>query len=256
MQDHRLRLHIRAAHQRSRKTYGAPRVLRELQDQGLRTSRKRVARLMKLDGLKGRPQKRRTRTTVCAQTAPAAPNLLNRTFHSPAPNQVWMADITYVWTSAGFLYLSVVLDLFSRKVVGWGLAHHMPTELALGALKMAYERRGGPLGLMHHSDQGSQYTSHAYQSFLKGKQAVASMSRKGQCWDNAVVESFFGTLEQELLNHTRFDNYKQAYAALFDYIEVFYNNQRRHSALGDISPAEFERQYQATRLAEAAKKVA
>lgn len=240
-EDRRLLHQIRTIHRESRKAYGSPRIHAELQEAGEHVSRKRVARLMKEDGIVVRPKKRFRKTTDSEHDQPVAQNLLNRNFDVEAPNLVWAADITYIWTAAGWLYLAVVLDLFSRKVVGWAIDDHMRTELPLRALDMAIQRRDPGPNLLHHSDRGSQYASDDYVAALDAIGAVQSMSRKGDCWDNAVVESFFGSLEVELLMQERWETQEEALRAVFEYIEVFYNRRRRHSYLGQLSPEIYER---------------
>ncbi|MFP2962870.1 IS3 family transposase, partial [Myxococcus sp. 1LA] len=226
---------------KSRGTYGSPRVHAELRAKGRRVSRKRVARLMGQQGLAARRTRRFVHTTDSRHTQPVASNVLARDFSADAPNRTWVTDITYVWTRQGWLYLAVVLDLFSRLVVGWAMGEFIDRHLVLGALDMALKRRRPPRGLLHHSDRGSQYSSEDYQRALASRGIECSMSRKGNCWDNAVAESFFSTLKMELVHDADFATRDQARAALFEYIEVFYNRQRRHSTLGYVSPVEYER---------------
>lgn len=242
--DAALRHQVRAVYTASRRTYGAPRVHAELRMAGERVARKRVARLMRLDGLAATRKRRRVRTTDSAHTAPIAPNRLARQF-APAqvagPNRVWVSDITYVPTREGWLYLAIVLDLASRRVVGWAMRPTLETPLALAALQMALtERRPAP-GLVHHSDRGVQYAAAPYQALLAAHGLVPSMSRRGNCWDNAVAESFFATLEFELLAHQRWPTRAAAQRAIFAYVATWYNPRRRHSTLGYRSPAEYER---------------
>jgi transposase InsO family protein len=236
-----LLVHIRDAFVASRRTYGSPRIYFELRDRGFRVGRNRIARLMRLDGIQARHRRRFVRTTHVDPGLPVAPNVLNRQFSPPKPNAVWAADITYIRTLQGWLYLAVVLDLHSRSVVGWASSARMGRELVLQALHNAIGRRGRVSGMLHHSDQGSQYASWDYQKALKRLGIACSMSRRGNCYDNAAVESFFSTLKTELVHRTTFGDRRHAHSALFDYIETFYNTRRRHSALGYISPAEFER---------------
>ncbi len=231
---------VARVHQESRRTYGSPRVHAELRTRGQRVSRKRVVRLMRAQGLAARRRRRYVTTTDSRHRQPVAPNVLARDFSAAQPNTSWVTDITYVDTREGWLYLAVVLDLFSRKVVGWSMSDAIDRHLVLGALDMALKSRQPPRGLVHHSDRGSQYASAEYQQALAARGMECSMSRKGNCWDNAVVESFFSTLKQELVYTTDFTTREQARLALFEYIEVFYNRQRRHSTLGYISPANFE----------------
>jgi len=241
----RLTVHIKAIHRQSRGTYGSPRVHRELLEQGFKVGRHRVARLLRENGLSGTPKRRFRPTTTDSEHAdPIAENLLNRDFTASSPNQAWVGDITYLHTQSGFVYLAVLIDLFSRKVVGWALMDHMRTELCLTALQQAVALRGPPRGLLHHTDRGSQYTSDAYQAALTALGATPSMSRKGNCWDNAVSESFFGTLEQELVGQVPlWRDLEAVQGAVSDYIYGFYNSQRRHSTLDYQSPNAFERSH-------------
>jgi len=227
-------------HRDSRGTYGSPRVHAELRARGQRVSRKRVARLMNEQDLAARKRRRFVRTTDSRHNQPVAPNILERNFSPGQPDCTWATDITYVETKQGWLYLAVVMDLFSRKVVGWSMSERIDRHLVLNALDMALKGRQPPRGLLHHSDRGSQYASTDYQQALAARGIECSMSRKGNCWDNAVVESFFSTLKQELVYTTDFATHEQARLALFEYIEVFYNRQRRHSSLGYVSPVDFE----------------
>ena len=241
--DQLLTAQIRAIHQRSRGTYGAPRIHAELRlDHGVQVARKRVARLMRTAGLVGCHRRRRGLTRRDPQAAPA-PDLVGRAFTATAPNHVWTADITYVPTWSGWLYLAVVLDVYSRRVVGWAMADHLRTELVVNALDMAIWNRRPQPGLVHHSDQGCQYTSLAFGRRLREAGLVASMGSVGDCYDNAVTESFLATLECELLDRTRFATRTQARTAVFDYLEGFYNPRRRHSTLGYLSPADYERRH-------------
>lgn len=247
--DAALRLEIQAAHAQSHRTYGAPRVHQELRAQGTRVARKRVARLMRADGLVARRRRRTVRTTDSTHGEPVAPNHLARRFAVPdinGVNRVWASDITYVPTREGWLYLAVVLDLGSRRVVGWAMRETLETELAVAALQAALaDRRPSGEALVHHADRGSQYASQAYRALLAAHGVTASMSRKGNCWDNAVAESFFATLEHELLAEADFPSRQAARRAIFAFIEVWYNRQRRHSSLGYVSPAEYEERLQA-----------
>lgn len=237
-------VHLKAAWRRGREKYGSPRVTAELKAEGHAVGRRRVARLMRENGLKGAPQKRfRGTTTNSKHDEPVAPNLLERQFTADAPNRVWVGDITYLPTRRGWVYLAVLLDLFSRKVVGWSLASHMRDDLCLDALHRAVAVREPPPGLVHHSDRGSQYASLDYQKALSEFGAVPSMSRKGDCWDNACAESFFGTLEQELAGDADWADEAEARAAVGDFIHKFYNSVRRHSTLDYISPVAFEEEH-------------
>lgn len=241
-QDALLEQRIQNAHQRSKGRYGAPRIHAELRAEGVQVSRKRVARLMRAGGLRAKGKRRWIRTTDSGHTFPVCPNLLDRQFDVQQPNQVWASDITYVPTREGWLYLAVTLDLHSRAVVGYAMDAQMPTTLPLAALQMAAQRRRPPADLLHHSDQGSQYASKLFQAELARLGAKGSMSRKGECWDNAVVESFFSSLKRELFEEVILENRTVARQAIFEYIEIFYNRQRRHSTLGYLTPLEFERQ--------------
>jgi putative transposase len=251
--DSELLTQIRAAHARSRRTYGSPRIHAELHAEGTRCSRKRVARLMRAAGLSARRPRRAARTTDSKHDRPIAPNLLGRDFTAAAPDRRWAADITYVPTGEGWLYLAVLLDLFSRRVVGHACGASLATALVTEALLLACGRRRPGVGLLHHSDRGSQYASAEYRARLSAAGAEASMSRRGDCYDNAAVESFFGTLKTELVHGRRYATRAEARADIFEYVEVFYNQQRRHSALGYLSPAEYEaRQRAAPTLPQAA----
>jgi transposase InsO family protein len=243
-EDRRLLVAIRAVYQQSRCNYGSPRVHRHLKQQGESCGRKRVERLMRGAGLKARRCRRFKVTTRSVSTHEVAPNWLNRQFRAERPDQVWVGDITYIWTAEGWLYLSVLLDLCTRRVVGWAVSERLTAELARRALSMALGQRQPEMGLLHHSDRGCQYTSSCYQEELARRGLQASMSRRGNCYDNAVAESFFSTLKAELESYGQYQTRQQAVSELFDYIERFYNRQRLHSSLGYLSPAEFERQQQ------------
>jgi len=231
---------IQAIHQRSRGTYGSPRIRAELAAEGEPVSRKRVARLMKDGHLVGVSRRRYVTTTVRDSQARQAPDLVNRNFTVDQRDQLWVADITYIPTWAGFLYLAVVLDAWSRRVVGWAMATHLRTELVLEALSMALGQRR-PAAVIHHSDQGSQYTSIAFGKRCREAGVRPSMGSVGDCFDNAMCESFFATLECELLDRRRFRTQIEARMAVFDFVEGWYNNHRRHSALGYLSPMDFEK---------------
>lgn len=230
---------IRAIHERSRGTYGCPRVHAELAADGERTSRKRVARLMRHAGLEGASRRRRARTTVRDRDARPAPDLVDREFTAGERDRLWVADITYIPTWSGFLYLAVVIDAWSRRVVGWSMATHLRTELVLDALNMALWQRC-PVDVIHHSDQGTQYTSIAFGQRCRQAGVRPSMGSVGDCFDNAMCESFFATLECELLDRRSFHTQVEARMAVFDFLEGWYNLHRRHSALGYLSPADFE----------------
>jgi transposase InsO family protein len=245
--DEVLMARVRIIHAESGDTYGAPRVHLELQAEGLPASPKRVARLMREEGLVARPRKApRVSTTDSNHDHPIAPNVLARQFdvNGVALNRVWVADMTYIPTREGMLYLATVLDLGSRRCVGWAMRDTLDVELALSALRMARKARRPPPGLIHHSDRGSQYTAAAYRAALAAHGMVASMSRKGDCYDNAVAESFFSTLEFELLKRNDWHTKEDARRAIFRYIETWYNRKRRHSTLGYLSPAAYEVQLQ------------
>jgi putative transposase len=224
----------------SRKTYGSPRIHAELAEQGHRVGKKRVARLMVENGLEAVCARRFRVTTDSDHDLPVAENVLDRQFAPEGQDQVWAGDITYVWTGEGWLYLAVVLDLFSRRVVGWSIADHMRAELTTNALQMAIGRRLPGAELLHHSDRGSQYASGDYQNLLDDNGITCSMSRRGNCWDNAVVESFFGTLKTELIYRRPWLTRESAHQAIAEYIELFYNSRRRHAFLGQTSPANYE----------------
>ena len=235
---------VEASHARSDATYGAPRVLADLREAGERVSQKRVARLMRAAGLRGVSRRRAARTTVRGPAADDGADLVQRDFTAPAPDRLWVADITYVPTWAGFLYLAVVLDVFSRRVVGWAMATHLRTELVLAALEMARVQRR-PTDVIHHSDHGRQYTSLAFGARCATLGVRPSRGTVGDCYDNALCESFFATLECELLDRRSFASPAEARAGIFRYIEGWYNPHRRHSALGQRSPLAFERAYAA-----------
>lgn len=239
-EDRRLLVAIEAIHSASREVYGSPRIHAELKAQGTRLSEKRVARLMRAGGIRARQKRKFKATTDSRHSYPVAPNLLRRDFEASAPDQKWVADITYIPTREGWLYLAAIMDLYSRMIVGWSMAGRMTRRLVLDALDMAVGRRRPGPGLLHHSDRGSQYACGDYQKALKTHGMVCSMSRKGDCWDNAPMESFFHTLKTELVHHRDYGNRWQAKADLFHYIEAFYNRGRRHSALGFLTPAEYE----------------
>jgi len=243
LQDQSLGLEIAAIFAESRGRYGSPRVHAELRMRGQRTARKRVARLMRIASLRARERRRFRCTTDSNHGMAITGNLLARRFAVLAPNTGWVTDITYLWTLEGWLYLAVILDLFSRRVVGWALNERLERKLALEAMHMAVVQRHPPQGLLHHSDRGSQYASTEYQQLLTKYGIRSSMSRKGNCWDNAVAESFFATLKLELVYQSQWNSRAQARSEVFEYIERFYNRQRRHSALGYLCPDEFERRY-------------
>jgi putative transposase len=238
--DRHLRVRIRASHEASHQHYRRPRIWKDLREEGERVSEKRVARLMRAEGLRARARKRFRSTTMSEHDQPIAANVLARQFDAERPNQRWVGDTTEVVIgTSGKLYLAAILDLYSRFVVGWALSAVNDRHLTLRALEMALKRRCPEAGLLHHSDQGCTYASEDYRARLKQHGIACSMSRRGNCYDNAVMESWFSTVKSE--QGERFQSYAHAKEALFDYIEVFYNQRRRHSTLGQISPAEFER---------------
>jgi len=238
--DAELATQIAAAHARSRRTYGAARIHAELRAAGVRCARKRVARLMRAAGLVGCHRRRRARTTVAEPAHTPAPNLVARDFRAPAPDRLWIGDITYVTTAEGWLYLAVLVDVYSRRVVGWAMADHLRTELALDALRMALRARRPGAGLVHHTDRGSQYTAASYRAALATPGVTVSMSRAGECLDNAMAERFFATLKVELIDTRTWPTRAAARLAIFEWIEVWYNRQRRHSALAYQAPVAHE----------------
>jgi len=240
---------IKEVHKNSRKTYGSPRVHRQLLAEGERCGRGRVERLMSANGIRAKQKRKFVATTDSKHDLPVAENILQREFHVEEPNRVWLSDITYIPTDEGWLYLAGVLDLCSRTAVGWSMGESLETGLVLDALKMAHQRRRPGNGLIHHSDRGSQYASDDYGNLLKSYGMQMSMSRKGDCWDNAVMESFFGTLKKELVHHRKYRTRAEARQDIFEFIEVFYNRERLHSSLGYMSPAAYEKQITAKQAA-------
>ncbi len=231
---------IRTLHRESRGTYGSPRIYRALHARGVRSGKHRVARIMRLEGLRGRAKRRFTRIATSRGDMPAAPNILARCFRTSAPDRVWVGDITQIRTQQGWLHLAVLLDLYSRKIVGWATGTRPQQELALAALNRALAARRPTPGLLHHTDRGGAYASADYQELLDRHGLVCSMSRAGDCYDNAVAESFFHTLKTEWIYHFRFRTREQARLSIFDYIEGFYNRSRLHSTLDYQSPDDFE----------------
>jgi len=232
---------ITQVHSKGRGTYGSPRVLEELRKQGINYNHKSVENLMRQNGLRSKQSKKFKATTNSKHKLQVSENVLERDFNKTRANQAWVTDITYLWTDEGWLYLVVFIDLWSRKVVGWSISERMQSEFVGEAFLMACGRRNMPLpDLLVHSDRGSQYASDLFKKILAEKICKQSMSRKGNCWDNAVAESFFGSLKKELVHHVRFTNREQARAAIFDYIEIFYNRIRIHSSLNYLTPEEFE----------------
>lgn len=227
-------------YQQHKGRYGSPRIHQQLRDEGIHVGRKRVIRLMKQAQLAAHHTTHRVRTTRADPAATPAENVLDRAFQAERPNEKWVADVTYIATGAGWMYLAAVMDLYSRRIVGWAMADSQDEALVERALAMAVTHRKPGEGLLHHSDRGCQYTSQAYQAFLKDHSIRVSMSRKGNCWDNAVMERFFGTLKRECTSRARFATPEEARTALFEYIEVYYNRVRKHSTLGYLSPVQFE----------------
>jgi transposase InsO family protein len=247
--DAQLTVEITAVHKRSRATYGSPRVHRDLHARGFRVGRKRIERLMRENGIQARRKRRFRRTTDSKHSNPIAPNVLARQFTTTAPNQAWVTDVTCVWTDEGWLFLAVMVDLFARRVVGWAASDTNDTALALEALRCGLRARNPRPGLVHHSDRGSPYASGDYRRALEMRGIVASMSRTGDCWDNAVAESFFATIKAELTENARYGTRAAGVASIADYIECFYNPQRRHSYLDYVSPIEFELKAEVAALA-------
>ena len=230
---------IRTIHAESKAAYGSPRIWREIKARGLPVGRERVARLMKEHDIRAKHKRRYKATTDSKHALPVAANLLEQRFDTSRPDQTWTADITFIPTGEGWLYLAVVMDLYTRMIVGWSMDARMTRELVISALRMAYFRRRPAAGLVHHSDRGSQYCSHDYQELLEQYGMLASMSRKGNCWDNAPMESFFNSLKNERTHAQRYATREEARQDTFEYIETFYNRSRRHSALGYVSPAQY-----------------
>lgn len=243
MENERLLEKIKVAHGNSRKTYGSPRIHKELKSQGEICSRKRVAKIMRENGIIAKMKKRFKVTTKVAAKAKTAPNLLKQDFTAERPDQRWVADITYIATAEGWLYLAVILDLFSRQIVGLSMNERMTTDLISAALVQAVTHRKPTKDLTHHSDKGCQYTSAEFQSLLKRHEIIVSHSGTGNCYDNAVMESFFHTLKTEHIYFEHYQTREQAKQSIFEYVEVFYNRQRRHSTLGYLSPVDFEKQW-------------
>ncbi len=241
-QDRALSVQIQAIHHQSRQTYGSPRIHHELKTQGHAVGKKRVERLMKTAGIAVLPLRRHVTTTDSNHDHPIAPNLLEQDFSAAAPNQRWVTDITYVPTVEGWLYVAAIMDLYSRRIVGWAMAATMHRDLVLKALDMAVADRKPDEGLIHHSDRGSQYASDDYRRAQAAYGMIASMSRRACCYDNAAAESFWHTLKNELIHRRHFQTRAEAQQAIFEYIEVFYNRIRRHTSIGNVSPVDFELQ--------------
>lgn len=240
LRDQELLISIQKFHEDSRQIYGSPRIKRDMDKSGIRCSKKRVERLMKENGIKGRQKRRFKVTTDSRHDYPVAPNLLNRHFKVMQPNTYWVSDITYVWTMEGWLYLCVIIDLFSRIVVGWSMAEHMRAELAIDALNMAVAHRTPSPGLIFHSDRGIQYACDDFRKKLCRHEMIQSMSRKGNCWDNACAESFFASLKAEEIFRRKYKTRYESRFYIFEYIAVFYNRNRIHSFLDFLSPEEYE----------------
>lgn len=238
---------VRAIYHEHRGRYGSPRVFNELKSRGEKVSRKRIERLMRQEGICGTFRRRFRRTTNSQHKHPVAPNLLERHFEVDTPNRVWVGDITYVWTNEGWSYLAVLIDLYSRKVIGWALSKRLTRDLALQALRKALVTRQPPPGLIHHTDRGCQYASHEYRQVLAAAGIQQSMSRVGDCWDNAVSESFFASIKKELIHRETYATRTEAYDAIGDYIDNYFNARRRHSTIGYAIPNQFEQE--ATQLA-------
>ncbi len=234
---------IRDIHQQSRQSYGSPRVHAELQTMGVVCGKNRIARLMRLNGIAVEKKRKFTKTTDSNHHLPVAPNLLDQQFEASRPDAVWTTDITYIWTKEGWLYLAIVLDLFSRRIIGWSMASTLERTLVITALRMAIMVRNPVKGLIHHSDRGSQYASYDYQRILEQKGIRCSMSRRGNCYDNAPTESYFATLKRELVYRRNYSSHTEAKQDIFEYIEVWYNRKRKHSAIEYMSPIEYEHQW-------------
>ena len=239
-ENERILMEIRKSHKNSRRAYGSPRITKDLQATGTKCSENRVARLMKSNGIVGKAKKKFKATTNSKHNLPVAENLLKQNFAAQKPNTIWVSDITYIWTLEGWLYLAVILDLYSRQVVGWAMSDRLTSGFVVKALYQAIGRRNPGSGCIFHSDRGVQYASSDFRNALKAFGFIQSMSRKGNCYDNAVAESFFHTLKIEHVYDHRYETRANARQSIFDYIEIFYNRQRRHSALGYRSPISFE----------------
>ena len=235
-----LAIKVRAVHDETKGAYGSPRICRALRHQGEVVSEKTVAKVMRTEGIVARRKRRHKVTTDSRHTDRIAENLLQRDFVTAAPNQVWVTDVTAIWSTTGWVYLAAILDLYSRRVVGWATSEHNDTELALAALNLAIEQRNPPSGMIHHSDRGSPYGSYEYREVLDAHGMVPSMSRKGDCWDNAVPESFFASIKTERTEGTWYADYAAVTRDVADYVERFYNPKRLHSTLGYVSPIEYE----------------
>jgi transposase InsO family protein len=242
-ENERITTHIKASFKKSRETYGSPRLTDDLRDNGVKAGRHRVARLMREAGIRAKKPPRWKKTTNSNHDLPRAPNIVERRWDELAtePNKLWVSDLTYIWTWQGWVYLVIFLDVFSRKVVGWKVDETMEAHVVTDALSMAMARRSPTRGLILHSDQGSQYASNLYRTLIEQNGFQRSMSRRGDCWDNAIAESFFATIKGDLLDRRSWATRAQVEAAIGEWIEVFYNGERRHSALGNVSPVDYER---------------
>jgi putative transposase len=232
---------IKTIHKSSRGNYGSPKIHEELKQDGIKVNRKTVEKIMKTENIKAKRKKKFKATTNSKHNLPVAENLLNRDFTATKANQCWVSDITYCWTEEGWLYLATFIDIFSRLIVGWSMSSRMTADLVVDAFQMAVNKRGCNISPMIHSDRGSQYASKAFRDEIKKHGCIQSMSRKGDCWDNAVAESFFSNLKLELVNHEKFKTRQEAMDKIFDYIEIFYNRKRLHSFLNFVSPEQFEK---------------
>ena len=242
LDNQRLDTEIREIYDGSKGRYGSPKITQELRDRGRRVGKNRVAKRMRKAGLRSKIRRKYKVTTNSKHNFAVAPNLLERNFTAPAPDKVWVSDITYLATRTGWLYLTVIIDVFSRMVVGWALSSSLGHEMVIAALKRANQRRRPAKGLIFHSDRGVQYACNDFRKQLSKYEFIQSMSRKGDCWDNAVAESFFGVLKTELVYHERYEDHQDTLHSIFEYIEVFYNRQRRHSTIGYLCPSEYEKQ--------------
>ncbi len=236
-----LRQSIQRAFKDSRKSYGSPRIYRQLKSEGFTCGRHRIARLMQEDGIVARKRRQYKKPVSAERGKPLASNILNRQFQVNTKDRVWACDVSYFWTQTGWIHVAIVMDLYSRKIIGWSMNNRIDKELTQDALEMAFTNRNPSTVIMHHSDQGQEYTNNDYQSLLKDHNMLVSMSRKANCYDNAVVESFFKTIKAELARKSKFRTQEEAKLAIFEYIEIFYNRQRMHSTLGYMSPMEYER---------------
>jgi len=240
MENEKILMEIRQSHKNSHMTYGSPRIILDIKANGIKCSKNRVARLMKKNGITGKAKKKFKATTDSKHNLPVADNLLKQNFTATKPNTVWVSDITYIWTLEGWLYIAVIIDLYSRQVVGWAMSDRLTSDFVITALYQAIGRRNPKTCCIFHSDRGVQYASADFRNVLKGHDFIQSMSRKGNCYDNAVAESFFHTLKIEHVYGHRYETRADARQSIFNYIEIFYNRQRRHSALGYLSPVSFE----------------